>query len=144
MSRSTMSDGGGSGRSERRPSPGRTSVPGTRRSASGAGREDVPEGVSAPARAGDCGATREALAHVFMAEYHRLLADACVDPEEAEVSDGRRRAFAWRVTAGRIPHVPTSQWPDWLLRHLDTVADTPVVGAEYRRQRALLVELLGS
>lgn len=90
--------------------------------------------------------TRESLAHAFMAEYHRLLADALADagPDHGrELTHAQRRAFAWRVTAGRIPHVPAARWPGWLLGHLAAAASTPIVGAEYQRQRELLVSLLG-
>lgn len=96
-------------------------------------------------------ATREAIAHAFLAEYHRLLSDALADALAAgdvradsggDLADGRRRAFAWRVTAVRIPLVPDRCWPTWLLDHLRVAAETPVLGPEYGRQRQLLVELL--
>ena len=88
-------------------------------------------------------ASREAIAHAFLAEYHRLLADALPDLEPAGApASVRQRAFAWRVTAARIPLVPDRCWPTWLLEHLHAAVATPVVGPEYQKQRELLVDLL--
>lgn len=89
---------------------------------------------------------REAIAHAFLSGYHRILAESIPavlsGTGAGSAPPARQRAFAWRVTAARIPLVPEHRWPTWLLEHLHAAAATPVLGVEYRRQRELLVGLL--
>lgn len=90
--------------------------------------------------------SRAALAELFLREYHRLGGAAA----KAASTDGRaaqqlrRRAFAWRLTAGRIRALPEARWPDWLLRHLALGESLPVIGAEYARQRRYLELVTGA
>ncbi len=90
-------------------------------------------------------AGRSAIAELFLREYHRLGGAAARaaphDPHAAQLL--RRRAAAWRTTAGRVRAVAATRWPAWLLTHLAGCESLPVVGAEYARQRAYLERVTG-
>lgn len=110
-----------------------------------AGAAHRPRAPATPPRAASDGATpgaRALAAAQFLAEYRRLraAADASGSPDDARLL--RRRAVTWRTTAGRIPLVPATKWPQWLLAHLARCAEIPEVGREYVRQRGCLLACL--
>ena len=87
-------------------------------------------------------AARRALQHELLLEHHRLSLEAAYVEYDDPVASAvlRRRAWVWRTTALRIPDVPTSRYPRWLLDHLAGYCGAPVVGGEYVRVRDLIEE----